>query len=264
MKPSEEERALAALLRGGRADPSRGDLERLERRLSPWLGHAPSSTWNDGGRGVTWKAIVFLAALGLSSRSDVTPSEASRDVTATATATAPVRATQAASPSTAALTNHAHETPVVAPSSESTVSVSDLPNAPIAAAGRVAPPAPKANEARGAATEARANRANDTPEESADTSPARETSESEASFLRRAQTTLNGDPATALQMLEQHPARFPQGILMQERDVMAIDALARLGRMDEARARARAFAVRYPRSAHESRIASILKEGGAP
>ncbi|MDB5212317.1 MAG: hypothetical protein JWO86_244 [Myxococcaceae bacterium] len=260
MKPSEEERALAALLRSGRADPSRDDLERLERRLSPWLGHAPSSTWNDGGRGVTWKAIVFLAALGLSSRSDVTPSEAPRNATVTATA----RATQAASPSAAPLTNHVHDTPVVAPSSESTVSVSDLPNAPIAAAGRVAPPAPKANDERGAATEARANLANGAPEESADTSPARETSESEASFLRRAQTTLNGDPATALQMLEQHPARFPQGVLVQERDVMAIDALARLGRTDEARARARAFAVRYPRSAHESRIASILKEGGAP
>lgn len=86
-------------------------------------------------------------------------------------------------------------------------------------------------------------------------------SETEASFLRRAQTALNANPALALQMLQEHSARFPHGVLLQERDVMAIDSLARLGRIEEARERARAFRTHYPQSAHESRIASILKEG---
>lgn len=98
------------------------------------------------------------------------------------------------------------------------------------------------------------------PRGPAEPAPAAERAESEAMFLRRAQSTLAADPVRALQMLQEHPTRYPRAILVQEREVMTIDALARLGRVDEARARAKAFVAQHPRSAHESRIASILKE----
>jgi hypothetical protein len=245
MRPSDDERALAALLRSGRAEPSVDDLERLERRLSPWLGPPPAAGYA-GRVGAIWRSIVFLAALGLLASSDVM-----RPVPPAAVA----HAAQVASPIAAPLSNETHDAPVIAPSSEATVSVSNLPNAPAAVAAKGAPWTPRSKAPPAAVAEPTG----------APAAPARpsapEVSESEASFLRRAQSTLHGDPATALQMLQEHPSRFPQGILVQERDVMAIDALARLGRIDEARARASAFAVRYPRSAHESRIASILKEG---
>ncbi len=236
MKPADPERALASLLRSGRADPTGDDLERLERRLSPWLGAAPTAG-HDGRGGHFWKSIVFLATLGLFAPPDVMRSE---PTTTTAQLAAPVATTASAI--------EARETPAVAPSSESTVSVADLPNAPVVIAANVAKaPATPRPVAPAVAL---------TPEHAAE-----EIAESEASFLRRAQTTLGADPRAALQMLDDHPTRFPRGILVQERDVMAIDALARLGRTDEARARAHAFRSRYPRSAHDSRIASILKEG---
>jgi hypothetical protein len=47
---------------------------------------------------------------------------------------------------------------------------------------------------------------------------------------------VRGDPAAALPALDRHGARFPQGVLAEERDALRVRALARLGRGDEARA----------------------------
>jgi len=63
---------------------------------------------------------------------------------------------------------------------------------------------------------------------------------------RRAVTAENG--AAALAAVTEHERRYPNGLLVQEREVMAVRALALLGRSDEARARADRFRSRFPSS----------------
>ena len=89
-----------------------------------------------------------------------------------------------------------------------------------------------------------------------------EKSETEVSYLRRARGALKSDPARALELANGHPSRFPHGALDQEREIVAIDALVRLGRRGESRARADAFRARYPSSAHLTRLDALV--GGSP
>lgn len=80
----------------------------------------------------------------------------------------------------------------------------------------------------------------------------------ELDLVREAQRALKGDPAASLAACETHVARFPEGSMAQEREVLAIQALVALGRTEEARSRGDAFAVRWPGSAHLRRIAVVL------
>jgi hypothetical protein len=77
---------------------------------------------------------------------------------------------------------------------------------------------------------------------------------SETSLLRDARLALNGDPAGALALTEQHRREYPNGGLAQEREVIAITALARLGRTSEARSRAERFRSSYPTSPYIDRV----------
>ena len=78
--------------------------------------------------------------------------------------------------------------------------------------------------------------------------------EGEASFLRRAKVALPTDPALALRLTDEHPTVYPRGVLLQEREVIAIEALIRLGRTDDARARAASFRSRYPSSVYHGHL----------
>lgn len=77
---------------------------------------------------------------------------------------------------------------------------------------------------------------------------------SEAALLQRAQAALQRDPAEALALTRRHQASFPRGVLAQEREVIAIEALQRLGRHDAAQTRASAFERRYRGSVHQPRL----------
>src|SRR5262249_51246269 len=88
--------------------------------------------------------------------------------------------------------------------------------------------------------------------------PSLSAQESELSLLARAQASLAVDPARALSITDEHVQRFSSGALSQEREVIAIGALVRLGRMTEARARAERFHELYPTSAHGRRIKVLL------
>jgi hypothetical protein len=59
-----------------------------------------------------------------------------------------------------------------------------------------------------------------------------------------------GDAAGALATLEATRARFPASVLGQEREALAIQALAAAGQPATARARARAFLAQFPASPH--------------
>jgi hypothetical protein len=78
--------------------------------------------------------------------------------------------------------------------------------------------------------------------------------ESEAEFLERARGALGQSPAAALSLANQHRARFPAGVLAEEREVIAIEALKRLGRTAEAERRIEAFARRFPGSAYRKKL----------
>jgi hypothetical protein len=82
--------------------------------------------------------------------------------------------------------------------------------------------------------------------------------ESDLSLLRRAQGTLGSDPAGALALCGTHERTFPRSPYAQEREVMTIEALIRLGRRSEAESRADAFARAFPKSGHNRRIDSLL------
>jgi hypothetical protein len=86
------------------------------------------------------------------------------------------------------------------------------------------------------------------------------TREPEVDYLRRAQVLLATSPAEALGLIEDHPRLYPRGVLAQEREVIAIDALVRLGRRSEAAARAAAFRAAFPRSAHASRVTALTEK----
>jgi hypothetical protein len=89
--------------------------------------------------------------------------------------------------------------------------------------------------------------------------PAADTLADEAALLEQARRALAKAPAEALATADAHLKAFPGGVLSQEREVLAVDALWRLGRFPEARQRADRFLAGYPRSAHVPQVKAILE-----
>jgi hypothetical protein len=113
------------------------------------------------------------------------------------------------------------------------------------------------------------------PEETATTSSARAASVSpppsassahasqlsaERMMLDEARAALaQGDPLRAIGRLERHRRTFPSALLGEERDAMWVQALAKAGRYDEARARATAFRKHSPDSLFASVVDSAIE-----
>ena len=97
----------------------------------------------------------------------------------------------------------------------------------------------------------------------ADVRPAAATSPprcDEIELVDRADTKLRSeDPKGALAVVREHEQRCSGGVLAQERERIAIEALARLGRVDAAKARARAFEERFPASPHLRRVRQVVE-----
>jgi hypothetical protein len=83
-----------------------------------------------------------------------------------------------------------------------------------------------------------------------------DTVKAEAALLERARSLATHNPRQALAITREHARRFPNGLLAQEREVIAIEALRKLGREDEAGKRASEFRESYPGSAHQHSIGS--------
>jgi hypothetical protein len=79
-------------------------------------------------------------------------------------------------------------------------------------------------------------------------------SASELELVQRAEAALASDPRRALDIAGEHLRIFPSGEFLQEREVIAVDALARLGRKDESLRRARALIERFPRTPYATRL----------
>jgi hypothetical protein len=82
----------------------------------------------------------------------------------------------------------------------------------------------------------------------------------EAALVQRAEKLLDADPAGALRLTDERRRRFPGGALDQEAEVVAIDALLRLGRRADAAARARAFQAAHAGSLHARRIQRLMAQ----
>ncbi len=85
------------------------------------------------------------------------------------------------------------------------------------------------------------------------------TGSAEVTLLERAERALRADPASALAITDEHARQYPAGALTQEREFVAIEALAALGRRGEATTRAATFRARFPDSAHLRRLDLLLR-----
>jgi hypothetical protein len=261
---------LRALLRAGRSDlPSGHRIESIGVRLGPRLGGADagrssfrgsrSGAAGAGGAAVGDKlataaklCALTLVALGVAAGTYVETRQAPAEgapvlvtVPAVQVASASIRGPAAslagstidrATPATAAVP--AVPSPAPMPSPGPAPALASEPAAP----ARAAATAPVSMPARA-------------PEPA----PALAT-DAEVSLLQSAQDALPSDPRAALLLVGRHAARFPHGALAQEREVLAIEALLRLDRHDDARLRAGRFYRDFPRSAHRARIEALVGE----
>lgn len=81
----------------------------------------------------------------------------------------------------------------------------------------------------------------------------------ELELLQKAMS--HSEPEQALATVEQHQKRFPDSPLAQEREVIAVQALVKLGRMEAAQERARRFRAAWPTSTHLMRLEVLLQRG---
>lgn len=86
----------------------------------------------------------------------------------------------------------------------------------------------------------------------------KEALEQEAALLREAQVALGASPERALLLTRQHRGRFPGGKLAAERELIAIDALVRLGRRSEADALGARVLARDPEGFYAERVRGLL------
>jgi hypothetical protein len=84
--------------------------------------------------------------------------------------------------------------------------------------------------------------------------------ETEIELLKQARSALAPDPLQAFALTERCRGQYPNGAFAQEREYIAIAALARLGRTSDAQARASLFRRRYPSSAYLPRLERLLGE----
>jgi hypothetical protein len=82
---------------------------------------------------------------------------------------------------------------------------------------------------------------------------------SELYLLTRARRVLLNDPARSLALIDEHTRDYPRGMFVEEREVLAVEALLRAGKEHEAKSRGASFLRSHPGSAHIVRIRELLQ-----
>ena len=234
---------LRHLLDAGRSElPTKDELASLESKLGPILnpppeggagsapepGPAPAAV--SGGLSAGVKAAIGAGLLAAGVGAVVVPSFLSESAVSSVP---PVVSAPVLSPASVA--------PIVTSAQSRRVEVSARPSVGIVR------PAPQRSSA---------------PDVARDAKPALDPV-AEARLLEEARHALASQPARALALCGEHARTFPGGLLSQEREVITIQALARVGRRAEAETRARRFAQAHPRSAHLRRLVHLLGDSGA-
>jgi hypothetical protein len=222
---SEAPESLRSLLRSAKSDlPTTADLARLEAKLGPLMsgGGAPPTAPGLSGLGKAGVAVLG----GLLVAGGVYLS------------TRPAPPTPGTTPASPAV----REPP--SPATE----IAPAPVAPDTASSTATEPS---GSAQGAPSTTRPA-----------TGAARPSLVPEDQLLERARRALASDPNRALSLTREHARTYPSGVLAQEREVIAIEALRRLGRGSEADARRGTFEQRYPQSAHRRNLEGPAKVDG--
>ena len=84
------------------------------------------------------------------------------------------------------------------------------------------------------------------------------TSATELELVQRMKAALPVDPARALSLTNEHARQYPSGEFVQEREVIAVEALVELGKRDEASRRANAFVGRFPNTPYTARLEKAI------
>lgn len=80
----------------------------------------------------------------------------------------------------------------------------------------------------------------------------------EPAYIDSVRRALDTQPQRALRLAQRHHARFPEGLLGEEAEVLEIEALARMGQRAEAEARASSFYAQHATSPYRRRIDRAL------
>ncbi|AKU95634.1 hypothetical protein AKJ09_02298 [Labilithrix luteola] len=218
--------AFRAFVRARQSGPSREVLERMASRLTQ-----AGVLGQDASRSpMTAPATSRLAHLkvGLVALAIATGFGAWR---ATETRSfVPAAAVPIAAPETAVVVASASTSNEPAPQALPVLSVEQLPSVPSAPRPSAAPSV--ATAIKPAATE--------------------------LELVQRAQAAVASDPARALAVAAEHARAYPAGAFVQEREVIAVEALARLGRIDEAWKRAVELVRRFPGTPYATRLERAL------
>lgn len=229
--------ALRRLVRARREGPSAADIAKMSERLTATgvLGAGSSVAVRAERPLALYKiaGVALLAAGGLllTWQAMRTPAAPPGTVAESASAPHPSAGTEA-EPGSAA-----H--PVI-----EGVSVEELPSAPPLPARRTDATSP-ATVAKPAARVPSGGAAPSAPE---------------LELVQRAQAALASDPRRALALTAEHERAFPSGEFIQEREAIAVEALAHLGQKAEAVRRARALLDRYPRTPYAPQIEILVGE----
>jgi hypothetical protein len=86
----------------------------------------------------------------------------------------------------------------------------------------------------------------------------------QAALLSQARQRLDVSPAEAISLLAEHARRFPNSTLSEERRLFTIQALARSGRLDDAKRELEMLERSSPRSPHLARARRLVGAGNAP
>ena len=217
--PAELTRLLSAARSDGATQP---ELVQLGSRLGPILGAAPAAPLTSARLLLIKTGLGLLVVSGLVTTT-LLVRQSARTSASTVGSASP--STGSTAPESAPLPPAAAEAPVVLPPAQASVPASST----AAPAWHKTP-----SQVEGKADSAHTL--------------------DEATLLERARGELGSNPSDALALTQKHRAQFPHGVLAQEREVIAISALRRLGRTPEAEARAARFDQQYPHSAHQQSV----------
>ena len=82
----------------------------------------------------------------------------------------------------------------------------------------------------------------------------------EARLVARAKAALTSAPASALSLANAAKREFPRGMLVEEREALAVQALARLGKTEQAKRRGEAFLRAYGRGPHAASVRAAIEQ----
>lgn len=237
--PADEAFIDKALLAGREELPDEARLRAIESRLGSTLEaeNALSGWWSRS----RLFPVVGVAALALGVAGMTSITSPSRSVATPSMPTTPAMPATKAAPNAEAAATPAITVETTSPAA--TIAVDALPAAP------VEPAVAKTTAAREAKPRG----------QGAAIATTTSTQGDELALLEAASRELDTSPARALALTDEHQSRFRTPKFAQERERLAVVALLRLGRRDDAKRRADAFEAAFPESAHLARIRELVR-----